>query len=60
MSLLTGGIWAEILPGTYVFVFLAVLLGTLMWLWRLRDDVRLARPSAHDLEHLESVDAGHY
>jgi alpha-1,2-mannosyltransferase len=60
MSLRPGGIWAEILPGTYVFVFLAILLGTLVWLWSLRDDVRLARPSAHDLEHLESVDAAHY
>ena len=57
MSLRPAGIWTEILPGAYVYVFLAVLLGTMAWLWRQRD-VRLARLPAHDLEHLESVDAG--
>ncbi len=58
LSLRPGGIWNEILPGAYVLVFLAVLLGTAVWLWRLRGDVRLTRLSAHDLEHLEGVDAG--
>jgi alpha-1,2-mannosyltransferase len=59
MSLRPGGIWTEILPGAYVFVFVVAVLGTVVWLWRMRD-AGLARPSAHDLEHLESVDAGHY
>jgi alpha-1,2-mannosyltransferase len=58
MSLRPGGIWTEILPGAYVYVFLVVLLGTMAWLWRQRDDVSLARPPAQDLEDLESVDAG--
>jgi alpha-1,2-mannosyltransferase len=59
MSLRPGGIWTEILPGAYVFVFVVAVLGTVVWLWRMRD-AGLARPSAHDLEHLESVDAGHH
>ncbi|MFG1933293.1 glycosyltransferase 87 family protein [Mycobacterium sp. NPDC048908] len=57
LSLHLGGVWAEILPATYVFVFAAVLLGTAVWLWRLPDEY-LRSPTAHDLEHLESVDAG--
>ena len=60
LSLRPGGIWTEILPGAYVFVFLAVLVCTVVWLWRLRDDVRLTGLPAHDLEHLEGVDAGHH
>jgi alpha-1,2-mannosyltransferase len=60
LSLRPGGIWTELLPGAYVFVFLAVLVSTVVWLWRVRDDERLARSPAHDLEHLESVDAGHH
>ncbi len=60
LSLRPGGIWNEILPGAYVLVFLVVLLGTAVWLWRLRGDVRLTRPAAHDLEDLEGVDAGHH
>ncbi len=57
MSLRPGGIWTDILPGAYVFVFLAVLVGTAVWLWRLRADVRLPCPPIHDLDHLECVDA---
>jgi alpha-1,2-mannosyltransferase len=60
LSLRPSGIWREILPGAYVFVFVTVLLGTVVWLWRLRDDARLTRAPAHDLEHLEGVDAGHH
>jgi alpha-1,2-mannosyltransferase len=60
LSLRPGGIWTDILPGAYVFVFLVVLVGTVIWLWRLRDDIRLTRPPAHDLEHLESVDSDHH
>jgi len=60
LSLRPGGIWTEILPSTYVFVFLAVLLCTVVWLWRLRGGVRLTGLPAHDLEHLEGVDAGHH
>jgi alpha-1,2-mannosyltransferase len=60
MSLRAGGIWREILPGAYVFVFATVLLGTVVWLWRLRDDERLTGETVHDLEHLEGVDAGHH
>jgi len=60
LSLRPGGIWIDILPGAYVFVFLVVLVGTVVWLWRLRDDMRLARPPIHDLEHLEVVDSGHH
>ena len=60
LSLRLGGIWTEILPGAYVFVFAVTLLGSVVWLWRQRDDGRLARDPAHDLEHLEGVDAGHY
>jgi alpha-1,2-mannosyltransferase len=60
LSLRPGGVWTGILPGAYVLVFLLVLLATVVWLWRLRDDPRLTRPPAHDLEHLEGVDAGHH
>lgn len=49
MSLRPGGIWTEILPGAYVFVFVAVLACTAAW---------LTRSAAHDLEHLKSVDTG--
>jgi len=52
MSLRPGGIWNEILPATYVFVFVTVILGTAVWLWRLTGS------SAHDLEHLKGVDTG--
>jgi alpha-1,2-mannosyltransferase len=58
LSLHPGGVWTEILPGAYVFVFLAVLLGAAVWLWRLPGD-RLGSAATEDLEHLESVDAGH-
>jgi alpha-1,2-mannosyltransferase len=60
LSLRTSGEWRQILPGTYVFVFLAVLLGTVAWLWRLRDSGRLTRVPTHDFEHLEGVDAGQH
>jgi len=60
LSLRPGGIWTDILPGAYVFVLLVMLVGTVIWLWRLRDDMRLACPPIHDLEHLEVVDSGHH
>jgi hypothetical protein len=53
-------VWTEILPGAYVLVFLVILLGAVVWLWRLRDDPRLTGAPAQDLEHLEGVDAGHH
>ncbi|WP_232070292.1 glycosyltransferase 87 family protein [Mycobacterium noviomagense] len=34
LSLRPGGVWNAIVPGTYVFVFLAVLMCTAAWLWR--------------------------
>lgn len=58
LSLHPGGAWTEILADAYVFVFAAVLLGTVVWLWRLPGD-RLRSPATEDFEHLESVDAGH-
>jgi alpha-1,2-mannosyltransferase len=58
LSLHPGGTWDEILPGAYVFVFIVVLLATAVWLWRLRAERHLTRLPAHDLEHLEGVDAG--
>jgi alpha-1,2-mannosyltransferase len=60
LSLKPGGIWTEILPGAYVLVFVATLLGSVVWLWQLRDDADLSRSPAQDLEHLEGVDAGHH
>ena len=38
LSLRPGGIAGEIIPGAYVFAFLAVLLSTAAWLWRSRAD----------------------
>jgi alpha-1,2-mannosyltransferase len=62
LSLRPGGVWGQIMPGAYVLVFLVILLATALWLWRrrLRDDARLPRLPAHDLEHLEGVDAGQH
>jgi alpha-1,2-mannosyltransferase len=34
MSLRPGGVWNDIIVGTYVFVFVAVCIGTAIWLWR--------------------------
>lgn len=34
LSLRPGGVWNDIIPGTYVFVFVAVLISTAIWLWR--------------------------
>ncbi len=60
LSLHPGGVWTEILPDTYVLVFLAVLLGSAVWLLRSRLRAGLPGAPAHDLEHLESVDAGQH
>ena len=60
LSLRPGGMWTEILPGAYILVFVAVLIGTVVWLLHMRDDVRSARPPAEDLEHVEGVHAGHH
>jgi alpha-1,2-mannosyltransferase len=57
MSLRPGGMWNEMLPGTYVLVLVVVLIGTAVLLARQRGDSRLAGPTAQDLEHLERVDA---
>jgi alpha-1,2-mannosyltransferase len=54
MSLRPGGMWTETPPAAYVFVFVAVLLGAAVWLWRLTGS------SAHDLEDVKSVDTGGY
>ncbi|HZA12160.1 glycosyltransferase 87 family protein [Mycobacterium sp.] len=35
LSLPAGGVWKDLLPGIYVFAFLAVLVCTGVWLWRL-------------------------
>jgi alpha-1,2-mannosyltransferase len=56
MSLRPGGVWTELLPGTYVFVFAAVLLCTALWLRHGRGG-HLSRSPTHDLEHVEGVDA---
>ena len=45
------------LPGAYVFVFLAVVLGTAVWLWRLPDCGRLTGLSTHDLHDVERAHA---
>jgi alpha-1,2-mannosyltransferase len=57
LSLRFGGTWREILPGAYIFVFLAVLLCTAVWLWRMRDDGGLTGSAAHDLHDIERAHA---
>jgi alpha-1,2-mannosyltransferase len=59
LSLRPGGLWGQLLPGTYVLVFLVVLLATTTWLAR-RPAERLTRSAAEDLENLERVDAGQH
>ena len=59
VSLRPGGVWTEILPGAYVLVFIATMLGSVIWLWRIRA-AELRRSPAHDLEHLEGVDAARH
>ena len=60
LSLRLGGVWTEILPGAYVLVFVVTLLCSAIWLWRLRGDAELGRSPAHDLEHLEGVEAARH
>jgi alpha-1,2-mannosyltransferase len=60
MSLHPGGVWTQILPGTYVLLLIVTMLGSAVWLWHARDDTDLGRSPVHDLEHLEGVDAGHH
>lgn len=60
LSLRLGGMWPEILPGAYVLVFAATLVGSAVWLWRFGGDADLGRSPAHDLEHLEGVEAGRH
>lgn len=36
LSLRPGGVWNDVIAGTYVYVFLATVLGTAGWLWRTR------------------------
>lgn len=57
LSLKPGGLWREILPGAYVFVFLAVLLCTAVWLWRLPDTGGLTRSAADDLHDVKRAHA---
>jgi alpha-1,2-mannosyltransferase len=59
LSLRPGGVWTEILPGAYVLVFAVTLLSSVIWLRRI-GDAELDRSSAHDLEHLEGVEAGQH
>ncbi|RDH77327.1 DUF2029 domain-containing protein [Mycolicibacterium moriokaense] len=54
LSLHPGGVWREILPGAYIFIFAAVLVATTIWLWRLPDG-RPAGPVTHQLENLEGA-----
>jgi len=60
LSLRLGGVWTEILPGAYVLVFVVTLLCSAIWLWRLRGHAELGRSPAHDLEHLEGVEAARH
>jgi alpha-1,2-mannosyltransferase len=60
MSLHPGGVWTQILPGTYVLLLIVTMLGSAVWLWHAHDDTDLGRSPVHDLEHLEGVDAGHH
>jgi alpha-1,2-mannosyltransferase len=57
MSLRPGGGWNEIMPGAYALVFVVVLVGTAVWLWRMPDDRRSPSPAAHDLHDIERADA---
>jgi alpha-1,2-mannosyltransferase len=57
LSLRPPGIWGQLWPGAYVFVFGAVLLGTVGWLAVRPPSAGLAR---HDLVHVERVDAGQH
>jgi alpha-1,2-mannosyltransferase len=59
LSLRPGGVWTQILPGVYVLVFAVTLLGSAIWLRRI-GDAKLDRSPAHDLEHLEGVEAGQH
>ncbi|WP_293054971.1 hypothetical protein [Mycobacterium sp.] len=34
LSVRLGGVGADLISGSYVFVFVAVLIGTAVWLWR--------------------------
>jgi len=58
LSLRPGGVWTQILPGAYVFVFIAALACTAGWLWWSRRDTgRLSRLRAHDLHDVERAHA---
>jgi alpha-1,2-mannosyltransferase len=48
LSLRPGGIADQIIPGTYLFAFLGVLVGTAVWLWSPRHNTRppTAKPAA--------------
>ncbi len=55
LSLRPGGVWNNVMPGTYVIVFLAVTVCTAIWLWRMpagqaatpdRQRVRAGEPAA--------------
>lgn len=39
LSLRPGGVWNDVIAGAYVYVFLAAVLGTAVWLWRARHAV---------------------
>lgn len=45
LSLRPGGVWNDIVPGTYVLVFLAAMICTAVWLWR-STDVAAATPES--------------
>ena len=42
LSLWPGGVWNDVIAGTYVYVFLTAVLGTACWLRRARLHVRTA------------------
>lgn len=47
LSLRLGGGWDDVIAGTYVYVFLAAVLGTAAWLWRTRPAVPQPPVSEH-------------
>ncbi|MGH3558305.1 MAG: glycosyltransferase 87 family protein [Mycobacterium sp.] len=65
LSLRPGGVWNDIVPGGYPVVFVAVLIGTAVWLWRSPRrseqslDSRVGVEAAVEAHELSDVVAGH-
>jgi alpha-1,2-mannosyltransferase len=53
LSLPVGGIWHDILPATYVFAFVAVLLCSAAWLWRSGGDAKTSEPEPQNASHTD-------